>query len=76
MAFDTENHQSKITTKARRVGSWGYWQNSKVTAQPPPSPIDCDVAGAQCGALESITLVPFGATNVRISVFPWVAASE
>ena len=75
MAYDTEAYPSTVTVQARRVGSWGFWQNSKVTAQPPPSPVDCDKNASQCGAQESITLVPFGATNVRIAVFPWVAAA-
>jgi len=73
-AFDTDNSPSTITVAARRVGSWGFWHNSKVTAQPPPSPVDCSEAHSLCGAVEKITLVPFGATNVRISVFPWVSA--
>jgi len=75
-AFDTDNSPSRITVAARRVGSWGFWHNSKVTAQPPPSPVNCTKAASHCGGAEKITLVPFGATNVRISVFPWVASAS
>jgi len=73
MPFDTDSYPSSIAAKARQVGAWGFWKTSKITAQPPHSPVDCSKNSSQCGDVESITLVPFGATNVRISVFPWFA---
>ena len=39
-----------------------------VTAATRPSPIDASA----CGASEPLRLVPFGSTNIRIAVFPWV----
>ena len=71
-AFDTEEYPFSIAARARRVGSWGYWEGSKITDQPPPSPINCSAAAAQCEEEVQIQLVPFGATNLRIAVFPWV----
>ena len=50
------------------VGGWGYLPASNITAAPPPSPIDASA----CGASEQLRLVPFGSTNIRIAVFPWV----
>jgi len=52
-----------ITAQARNLNYGGakVWDN---VATPPHSPI------ASSAPLETITLVPFGATNVRVSVFP------
>ena len=52
--------------------TWGYYGASKITAQPPPSPLNC--TRAQCGAAQTVRLVPFGSTNIRVSVMPWVVA--
>ena len=70
--FDTENYPFSILAPARPLSTWGYWQGTNITAQPPPSPVDCEEAQAGCGAHEQIRLTPFGATNIRISVWPWV----
>ena len=55
-----------ITVTARQVPGWGFWHGSQITDSPPPR--------AGCGAATSIELVPFGGTNIRISVFPWLAS--
>ena len=51
-----------------RASAWGHWRGSKITAPPPVSP----VAEADCGPATKLRLVPFGNTNLRISVFPHV----
>jgi hypothetical protein len=74
MPFDTDEYPFSIRAKARHLNqsAWGYWAGSRITAQPPPSPFNC--SGSVCGASETVRLVPFGGTNIRIAVMPWVAA--
>jgi hypothetical protein len=74
LPFDTEEYPFSVGARARRVGSWGFWEGSKITDQPPPSPVNCSSAAAQCEEEVQLRLVPFGATNLRISVFPWARA--
>merc|ERR1711957_1092633 len=62
-----------ISAKARQVQSWGYWEGSMITAVPPPSPIKC-ASSSDCGDETELKLVPFGSTNIRISVFPWIGS--
>jgi len=54
-----------IEVAARAVPSWGIVKNS--AAVPPASPA-CN--GAQCGPSQIIRLVPYGATDLRISTMP------
>merc|ERR1712194_993811 len=60
-----------ITAKARQVQSWGFWKKSLITEVPPPSPVTC-ASQTECGDETELRLVPFGSTNLRISVFPWI----
>lgn len=53
----------KITVKGRFLRNWTN------AAVPPPGPLDFQEA-----PLETLELVPFGATNIRISVFPELVA--
>lgn len=57
------------------------WNVSKQAAEePPPSPINCSsdkmtmntTTRSRCGESTSLTLVPYGATNLRMSGFPWL----
>ena len=49
------------------------WNVSKQAAEePPPSPIDCSRMQGGCGKSVPLTLVPYGATNLRMSGFPWL----
>jgi hypothetical protein len=73
LPFATEEYPFYLTVQARQVPQWGYWEGSKITDTPPSSPIDCSAANAHCGVLTELKLVPFGGTNIRISVFPWTA---
>uniref|UniRef100_A0A7S3FHK7 Uncharacterized protein n=1 Tax=Haptolina ericina TaxID=156174 RepID=A0A7S3FHK7_9EUKA len=70
--FSTDDFPFSISAPATPLPSWGFWKGSKITSQPPPSPVNCSLAPAQCGGETVLQLVPFGATNIRISVFPWV----
>ena len=54
----------KITAQGRFLGK--NWTDAAV---PPPGPVDF-----QGAPLEALELVPFGATNIRISVFPELVA--
>lgn len=70
---DSGEYPFSIKVPARQLHSWGYWDGSKITAVPPPSPVSCNGA-AECGEPTQVRLVPFGSTNIRISVFPWMTA--
>lgn len=67
---DNGEYPFYITAKGRSIASWGYWSGSQITDVPPASPVDC--TEASCGEEAELRLVPFGLTNIRISVFPWI----
>ena len=68
LPFSTDEHPFSILAPARPIPAcWGFWDGTNITAQPPPSP----VAGCDSAQPTRLRLVPFGATNLRISVFPW-----
>lgn len=50
--------------KGRRLPSWAMEKSA--AAPPPASPVTSDEA------LEDLTLVPYGCTDLRIAVFPWL----
>jgi hypothetical protein len=79
----TSEYPFSVEVQAKQLPSWGFWEGSKITDNLPPSPINCGAAGAgkedeegaellECGAPQTLKLVPFGLTNIRISVFPWM----
>lgn len=72
--FSTKQYPFYVEVCARRLRAWGYWQGTNITENLPPSPVNCSVDGA-CGAVTTLRLVPYGATNIRISVFPWFNSS-
>ena len=49
-------------------GGWGYMREgaSARAVDPPPSPVPAGAAQP-----ETVELVPFGSTQIRISLFPW-----
>ena len=73
--FSTDEYPFSIVARACALANttWGYYPGTKITAQPPPSPLNRTAAACDdAGRTVSIRLVPFGGTNVRIAVFPWL----
>ena len=72
-AFDDSNgvHPFSIKVFGRRVDTWGFWRGSNITDVPPASPVECGRGATPCSDEQELSLVPFGSTNIRISVFPW-----
>ena len=68
MPFDTDNFPFAVQVKAKQFKSWGYWEGSMITADIPPSPVDCAGmynGGPLCGDEVTLNLVPYGGTNIR-----------
>ena len=68
LPFNTSNYFATIEATARKLPAWKEATNA--ANEPPPSPVDC--VAQRCGAPEKITLVPYGATNLRMSGLPWI----
>ena len=53
-------------------GGWGYMREgaSARAVDPPPSPVPSGTSPS-----ETVELVPFGSTQIRISLFPWTLAT-
>ena len=70
MPFDPHSPPTYVTLPARRLDAWTADGNNAGT--PPASPVDC--SSTPCAAeSKQVRLVPFGATQVRIAAFPWLA---
>ena len=63
--FSPEGAPVRATVKGKRVPEWGIEDGA--AAPPPTSP----VAGS--GDLESLALIPYGCTNLRVTEFPVLA---
>ena len=65
----TAEYPFSVEVQAKQLPSWGFWEGSKITDNLPPSPVNC--AGGEgsqfveCGAPQTLKLVPFGLTNIR-----------
>ena len=66
---DSGEYPFAVDVTARAAKAWGYWRGSNITAPPPASPLDRTTC---CGEPTKLRLVPFGSTNIRISVFPYL----
>ena len=71
MPFSTAESPFYLEVVGRQIPEWGYWRGTKLTANLPPSPVDC----GGCGPPVKLRLVPYGGTNIRITVFPWFNSS-
>jgi len=84
--FSITEFPSVIHAQARVLPSWTEDLTFSGTAsEPPPSPITCTASAradssseglransTMCGPTNIVTLVPYGATNIRIGALPWV----
>ena len=68
--FDHAKYPGIMHVTARKLANWA--EKHLAAAEPPPSPVDC--AEMACGPEETITLVPYGSTNIRMSGLPWVTS--
>ena len=67
---DAGEYPFSINVSGCRLPSWTTWNGTNITNVPPPSPVDASLCA---GAPVPLRLVPFGSTNIRIAVFPWIA---
>jgi len=65
-------YPSVLTAAGRLVPGWAATHSAP--KEPPASPLDCGAAAGQCGPVVNLTLVPYGATNIRLSALPWTPA--
>ena len=62
-----------VPAKRSDFGGWGYMREVTTgrAVDPPPSPIP-----DEGGEVETLKLVPFGSTQLRISLFPWCTKKD
>lgn len=68
--FSSHDTPLTITAKARQVPSWGTVMGQPDA--PPTSPVNCATISGGCGNEVTVTLVPFGATHIRLTEMPFV----
>lgn|GEM_PF-74346 len=64
--FEQATTPVKLIAKGKRIPAWGFAPNGVSAAEPPVGPV------YSAEATEDITLVPFGAENLRVTYFPEV----
>lgn len=72
-------YPSTIAITAMPLASWN--ETMQAADEPEPSPVKCGLlsAGAgpaHCGKPAELTLVPYGATNLRMSAMPWTNSTK
>ena len=61
----------EVQVQARQLKSWKmHPQHPKSPGPVPPSPVCGSEAAGDCGPVETVSLVPFGSTRLRIAMFP------
>jgi len=70
--YDSTAPPVMLTAQARLLSGWVEADNA--AAAPPPSPVNCSGPAGPCGAVVSVTLVPFGSTHLRMAEVPYVTA--
>ena len=68
--YEQERTPVRLAAKAKRIPTWGKSANGVEAAEPPVGPI------FSTEPTEEITLVPYGAQNLRITYFPEVSGSR
>ena len=69
LPFNISNYPATVTVQVVPIPqAWTTATNA--AAEPPTSPIDC--TSMQCGPTQTLQLVPYGATDIRVTAFPWV----
>ena len=71
LPFNISGYFATITASARQLPGWVEGTNA--AEEPPRSPIECKTVKGGCGQETTVTLVPYGATNLRMSGLPWLA---
>jgi len=71
LPFNISGYFATITASARQLPAWVEATNA--AEEPPHSPVDCNVISGGCGKETTVILVPYGATNLRMSGLPWIA---
>lgn len=71
LPFNTSKWFASISATARQLPAWK--EETNAAAEPPTSPVDCASIAGGCSDEVVITLVPYGATNLRMSGLPWIA---
>jgi hypothetical protein len=67
------NPTTTLTVPARRIAGWELRTNPANPGQQFTPPLPATTA-TTAGAIEPLTLVPYGSTQLRMSVFPWLHA--
>lgn len=70
LPFGLSKYFGVIQAQGLSLGSWNV--SKQAAKEPPASPINCSSIQHACGPSMPLTLVPYGATNLRISGFPWL----
>ena len=70
--FETGNYTSTVTATARSINTWTENTTTASIGIPPASPYNCSTFPGTCSDDVQINLVPYGATNIRLSAMPWI----
>jgi hypothetical protein len=66
------NPSTTLSVSARRIEGWELQTNSADASQKLTPPLPDVGASKVSEAIERVVLVPYGSTQLRITVFPWL----